>query len=296
MTDKLLECVYEVRELPAFDLPSPLGDLYDGRHGFTRPRVYANFVTSLDGTVALPSVQASPSVISGHNEADRFVMALLRASADAVLVGASTVRAEPGHSWTPKDVYPKADKAFALLRHQLGLSERPELFILTATGDLDPGVRALREGAVVLTTRAGETKLRGVVEKSSIVRVGQGDRIDVSDVLDIIRSRGHDLVLTEGGPTLFGQLVSLELVDELFLTISPLLTGRSAIAERPGLIRGVDLLPKGLPRPKLLSLRRSGSHLFARYSLTQVESNAGGAAHEAVAGAATLSTVAPRIR
>lgn len=266
--------------LPSFDLASPLQDLYGGSLGFTRPRVYANFVTSLDGVVALRSVQASPSLISGHNEADRFVMALLRACADAVLVGASTVRAEPDHLWTPQYVYPKAGEAFTLLRRRLGLSERPELFVVTATGDLDPALRALGEGAVVLTTRAGEHRLRGLLQDSSVVSLGEGDGVNVSDALNVICSRGHALVLTEGGPRLFGQLLSEELVDELFLTISPLLVGRSAAAERPGFVDAVDLLPKGLPHATLLSLRRSESHLFARYLLPAVRSD-GAATREA---------------
>src|SRR5918998_1113636 len=104
---KLLEKLYAVPGPATKGLPSRLAELYDGHLRFGGPRVYANFVTSIDGVVALPSVNASPSLISAKSEADRFVMGLLRAFADVVLVGAGTLRAEPEHRWTPEFVYPQ---------------------------------------------------------------------------------------------------------------------------------------------------------------------------------------------
>ena len=96
-----LEHLYESQGLPEFDLPSELAEAYGGALGFSEPRLYANFVTSLDGVVALPGERHSSRLISEHSTADRFVMGLLRACADAVLIGAETMRGSPGPSGRP---------------------------------------------------------------------------------------------------------------------------------------------------------------------------------------------------
>ncbi len=69
-----LEVLYERRGLPGFDLPAELSNLYGGPLGFAEPRVFANFVTTLDGVVAVPGVVQANRLISGDIEADRFVM------------------------------------------------------------------------------------------------------------------------------------------------------------------------------------------------------------------------------
>ena len=113
---KPLERLYAVPG-PAEDaLPPGLAQLYDGGLRLAGSRVFANFVSSIDGVVALPSVDASPSVISRKSEADRFVMGLLRASADVVMVGAGTLRAEPEHRWTPEFINPQAADDYRRLR------------------------------------------------------------------------------------------------------------------------------------------------------------------------------------
>ncbi|TME87430.1 MAG: hypothetical protein E6I43_03265, partial [Chloroflexi bacterium] len=89
--------MFEAPDLPDRSLHPELAELYDGGLAIPEGHVYANFVSSIDGIVALEAGTApSGGIISGRNEADRFVMGLLRAFADAVLVGAGTVRAEGG--------------------------------------------------------------------------------------------------------------------------------------------------------------------------------------------------------
>src|SRR4029077_18274636 len=88
-----LEVLFET-ELPSYPLPADLERLY-GRLGFSEPVVYSNFVSSLDGVVSLGVKPSAGSVISGKYPADRFVMGLLRSCADAVVVGAGTLRATP---------------------------------------------------------------------------------------------------------------------------------------------------------------------------------------------------------
>jgi riboflavin biosynthesis pyrimidine reductase len=263
----LLERLYGVGGPAPYELPSGLARLYDGGLGFDGPRVYANFVSSIDGVVALPSMDASPSLISGKSEADRFVMGLLRACADVVLVGAGTLRAEPDHRWTPEFVYPQATDDYTRLRAALGLASEPGLAVLTSSGHLDRETPAL-EGALVFTTPEGARQLehRGPFP-ATVLEVGGGGNLDLGSVIHALRSRGMRMILSEGGPTVIGQLLELQLLDELFLTISPVLMGRTDSEVRPGLAEGVDLLIKGGPEAEVLTVHRHRSHLFVRYSL-----------------------------
>src|SRR5216683_4402476 len=91
-------------------LPSALSTLY-GRLSFPahpgRAHVIGNFVTTLDGVAALnESGKAGGADISGFNQHDKIVMGLLRACADAVIVGAGTLRSAPQHRWTAQYIYP----------------------------------------------------------------------------------------------------------------------------------------------------------------------------------------------
>ena len=136
-------------DLPSYSLPEELRRIY-GRLGFAEHVVYSNFVSSLDGVVTVGSGVSAGSVISAKHPGDRFLMALLRACADAVVIGAGTMRATPGHIWTPAHVFPDLAAEFAVLRKSLGLSYEPRLVLLTATGDLDFKHPALVKGAVIL--------------------------------------------------------------------------------------------------------------------------------------------------
>jgi riboflavin biosynthesis pyrimidine reductase len=244
-----------------------LAKLYDGGLAIAEGSVYANFVSSIDGIVALEGGTApSGGIISGRNEADRFVMGLLRAFADAVLVGAGTVRAEGGKAlWTPDYIFPGAAEAFADLRRALKREKTPRLVIVAASRDLDPSQRALEIGALVLTTAAGAERLRAALPKACEVRaISETDPIDVDDIFDALHAEGYRTILSEGGPQLFGQLIKNDRVDELFLTVSPVLEGQSD--QTFGLIRGADF--GRTPKPsRLLSVRRHESHLFLRYQL-----------------------------
>jgi riboflavin biosynthesis pyrimidine reductase len=101
---------------------------------------------------------------------------------------------------------------------------------------------------------------------AEVVAVNEGDTVDLAEALQVLRERGCPVVLSEAGPSLFGSLVASRLVDELFLTVSPLLAGRAAAA-RPGLVEGVELVPQTRAAGRLRSVRTHGSHLFLRYSL-----------------------------
>ena len=106
---------------------------------------------------------------------------------------------------------------------------------------------------------------RPYLSASSIVSLGP--TLDVRDAVEALRARGHRVLLSEGGPTMAGSLTGAGLVDDLFLTLSPVLAGRAA-GERFSLVEGVELLPDRRVEGQLLGVRRGRSHLFLRYGST----------------------------
>jgi riboflavin biosynthesis pyrimidine reductase len=264
-----LELLYEVEGLPAFDLPEELESLYGGRFGVAPPVLYANFVETLDGIVAIRSEPMSNRLISGDSETDRFVMGLLRAAADCVLVGSGTLHGSPKALWTPEKAHPPSAGLYAELRRRLGLPPEPMLAVLTASGALDPEHPALEHGAVVLTTRSGTERCRrDLPAATEIVTLDGETAVDPADAVAALRERGYRSICSEAGPHVFGSLVAAGLVDELFLTVSPLLAGRSDLGQRLGLVEATELLPGRREQARLLSIRRDAGHLFLRYGLS----------------------------
>jgi riboflavin biosynthesis pyrimidine reductase len=184
-----------------------------------------------------------------------------------VLVGSHTLRASARGTWRPEAVFPGAAAAFAELRALRGRPERPAVAVLTAGGSLDVEHPLLAEGALVLTTAGAAAKLRAIVPPATeVVAVNEGDRVDAALAVAALRERGHAVILSEAGPTTFGQLLAARLVDELFLTLSPIVAGR-AEGTRLGLAEGVELLPDTRVETTLLSVRRDDGYLFLRFGL-----------------------------
>jgi riboflavin biosynthesis pyrimidine reductase len=257
-----LELLWEQDGLPQQELPDDLRAFYAGELGFREQCVYANFVETLDGVVAIPELERSNALVADESEDDKFLMGLLRAFADVVLIGTGTLLASPKGRWRPAGVYPPGKDAFAELRKRLGKPEQPAVAVVTTGASLDV-THPVLAAAVVLTTARGAAKLEGAVP--NVIAVNDGDLVDLRAALELLRGRGHSLVLSEAGPTTFGELLAQGLVDELFLTVSPVLAGRLASRRRLGLVEGVELLPQACVSPRLLSLRRAGEHLFVRY-------------------------------
>ena len=207
-------------------------------------------------------------MIAADSEADRFVMGLLRACADVVLIGSGTLHGSPRSLWTAERAFPAGAEAFGELRRRLGRPPEPELAVLTGSGEVDSAHPALEHGALVLTTESGAARLAGLLPgAASIVSVGGGAAVDVAAAVATLRERGHRLILSEAGPHVFGALLAARLVDELFLTLSPVLAGRMPGDGRLGLVQDADLVPEALAEARLLSARRDGAHLFLRYEL-----------------------------
>jgi riboflavin biosynthesis pyrimidine reductase len=149
----------------------------------------------------------------------------------------------------------------------LGRDGDPLLAVVTARGDVPTGHPALGAGALILTTAAGARRLHSRLPPAcTILDLGDRPELPSAAVLAAARDHGASMVLTEGGPRLLGQLVAEGLLDELFLTISPVLAGRGDTA-RPGLVAGLELLPGRTEPTELLSVRRYASYLFLRYAI-----------------------------
>lgn len=262
-----LTVLAEDEDLPRWDVPEQLVELYGGAIGLDEPCVIANFVQSLDGVVAVPRLPRSHAILGDDSEADRFVLALLRACCDVIVVGSGTLLASPKGTWRVDRAYPEAAETLLELRRRRGLPEQPLVAIVTAGGSFDPAHPVLERGALVLTTEtAAPTLAAAVPEASEVVAVNGGELVDLTAAVELLHGRGCATILSEAGPTIFTELVASRLVDELYLTVSPVLAGRG-LTTRLGLVEGVELLPDTRVAGRLRSARAHGSHLFLRYRL-----------------------------
>ncbi len=239
-----------------------------------RPTIVSNVVSTIDGVVAFDTEgRTGGREVSGASVPDRFLMGLIRATADAVLSGAGTVRSGAHHRWTPAYIYPPASEAYAAWRRELGLvAAEPTTVIVSASGSIDPrhpGLDADGVPAVIITTPSGATHLRdaGLPATVDVVVAGSGDEVDPIAIVEVLRDRALEVVVCEGGPNLLGGLIGAGLVDELFLTMAPQVAGRSPDAPRLALVEGVAFGIDDAPWARLLSVMRAESHLFLRYRL-----------------------------
>lgn len=262
-----LEVLVEEFGPGGFDLPEELATIYGGPLALKPHSLCANFVASLDGVTAIPGLAQSSHLIAAGSEHDRFLMGLLRACADAILIGAGTLHDSPQTRWTPEHAYPPAAPPYAELRRRRGLPPQPTLAVLSGSGRIDPQHPGLRERTLVLTSEQGAAQIGSRLPGSAaIVPLAGEPPVDPKAALAALRAGGHELILCEGGPSLLGVFVAAGVVDELFLTLSPALIGRPAGQERLSLLE--QAAPPGETAATLVSVRRSGSHLFLRYRLS----------------------------
>ena len=234
-----------------------------------RPTLLVNFVSTIDGVVALgPGQEAGGGVISGFFEPDRFVMALLRAAADILLVGARTIAGSSSTDWTAEHLQPELAPAIRQWRRDLGLASRATTVIVTGSGEVRLGRRGVDDPdlpVIFATTPAGERRLReqGLPPHVTVEVVGSGDRVLPDELASFLNRYRDQVVLSEGGPHLVGSLVAADLVDEIFLTLAPQVIGRDG--DRLALVEGVGFTPAHARWHELASVKRAGDHLFLRY-------------------------------
>jgi riboflavin biosynthesis pyrimidine reductase len=258
-------------------LPPELAALYGPlrfprREG--RPYVIGNFVTTMDGVASLSAPGlAGGGPISGSNPHDRMVMGLLRSVADAVIVGAGTLRSVPNHLWTAEHIYPPLSDSYRRLRTGLGKKSSPLNVIVTARGEIDMDLPVFRSGTVkvlIVTNPEGARRVRSLDLPASVT-IGEvaeeGGAISAREVLSAVgRILPAEILLVEGGPRLMGDFFAGKCLDELFLTLAPQVAGRDGSVERPGFVAGKRFGPERPLWGTLAGAKRAGSHLFLRYS------------------------------
>jgi riboflavin biosynthesis pyrimidine reductase len=214
-----------------------------------RPRVVASMIASADGRAAVQG----RSVGLGH-PADRALLRELRAAVDAVLVGSTTLAAERYASLLDEDQREQ--------RMASGLEPEPVVAVVSRRLDLPAGIPLLGEPTArvqVYTEAHGDVPSAGAWVSTHRFERG---RLTFPAILDHLRSeRGARAVLCEGGPTLLRELVAAGCVDDLLLTVAPLLVAGDA----PTTLRGDPLDP-----PAAMTLRtvhRADDHVFLHYAL-----------------------------
>lgn len=185
-----------------------------------------NMVASLDGATAL---RGGATALADAD--DQALFHALRAACDVVLVGAETVRAE--------DYGPvRLDDATRTARGAAGLEPVPSLAIVSRRLDLDRQARVFSNPdlrpMIITGADAPPERVEALSDRAEIVVAGE-QGADPAAIRGLLHDRGHEVILGEGGPTLNGQLVTVDAVDEINLTLSPMMVagGSSRVSRHP---------------------------------------------------------------
>jgi riboflavin biosynthesis pyrimidine reductase len=280
--------------------PSPIEDsAYApyGKLGFPepppdRPWIYSNFVQSLDGIVSFRGYHASGADISQSPE-DRWLMDLLRAHADAVLVGVNTLIDETNLRGKEKrgPVFRIMDPALRELRRKLGRAREKNIFV-TGSGNIDLSEYRCFDSEhvdpIVVTTKSGALRLEQSNRNPGvqILIAGEGDTVELPRMIEQLHQDfGIRYLLCEGGPTLYGRMSRAGLVDEKFLTIAPIEVGEFVPDDqprtpeelanpnfsrvRPTVFFGPGFMKQNAPHWRWVSSRRIENHEFNRYRIVR---------------------------
>ena len=212
-----------------------------------RPFVFVNMISTVDGRAALDGRSAT---LGG--DADLQLLLDLRTRADAVLIGTGTLRAE-GYDRLVRSPERRRRRVAA------GLAADPLAVILARRFDVpwEAGLFQARDQPCLVYTSTDAGEPPAVPAPVEVVRL---EVAGLADMLADLRSRGVRALLSEGGPTMHGALHAAGVVDELFVTIAPLVTGDG---DEPNIVEG-GRLPDAVEL-ELLSVDRVGSELFLRY-------------------------------
>lgn len=190
-------------------------DLYRPEPG-RLPFVRFNFVSSADGAATWDGKSGSLGT-----DADRRIFALLRRHADVILIGAGTIRAE-GYAGELLDAPAQA------WRRERGLPAHPGIAVVSGSLDLDPGspfFTAAPTPIVVLTAGSADPSRRAALGRVAEVVTAGADGVEPGRAVQALTGRGHRIVHSEGGPSLFASFQHADAVDSLCLTTSPVLAG-----------------------------------------------------------------------
>ena len=263
---------------------APYGKLGFPHPSNDRPWVYANFVQTLDGITSLLGRDASGSDIAQSAE-DRWLMDLLRAHADAVLLGLGTLLLEKnlGRPRPRGPVFRIVEPALQQLRAKLRRGAERNIFV-TGSGRLILSDYAVFDGdrvdTAVITSPDGAEKLQKQSSSHPHVQIivaGQGSSVDLGAALRELRTKmGIRYLLCEGGPQLYGAMLREDLVDEKFITVSPFDAGQVIPKDqepvawqqptlRPTIYSGEGFTKENMVRWSWVSCRKVGDYQFNRY-------------------------------
>jgi 5-amino-6-(5-phosphoribosylamino)uracil reductase len=246
-----------------------------------RPWTYANFVQSLDGITSLLGRFGSGSDISQSPE-DRWLMDLLRAYADAVVMGINTLAYERLYMGNPRGpIFKIANPEMLNFRQKLGRGRLKNIFVTNSANVHLADFRVFDGELVdtyVVTTTAGASNLRSQKHPLvTIIDAGEWPRVDLNLMVKKFREElGIQYLLCEGGPTFYGSMTRAGLIDEKFLTISPFEVGQAVPPEqdlaefdrtrlRPNAFTGPGFTKETMTRWTWLSSRRIEDYEFNRY-------------------------------
>lgn len=263
------------RGLP-LPLPPKLSQLY-GAFRLPVPRsgplVFSNFVSTLDGVVSLQvKGHAGGGDISGFSGQDRMVMGLLRAVADAVIVGSGTLAADPEHLWTPQAICPELADDYRRLAKAMGKLRAALNVIVSAKGTVNLRLPVFTSGkvaAMIITTQRGAKQLsrRRPPDTVRIHAVRRSGEISAAEILRAVsRAIAGKRILVEGGPRLLATFYKERLIDEQFLSLAPQLSGREIGDARMSLVMGKTFAPRDPRWGRLTDARQGSRLLFLRYS------------------------------
>jgi riboflavin-specific deaminase-like protein len=225
----------------------------------SRPRVLINFATSLDGKINPAPGRRPPKFMMSRGREDFHRMVALRAQADAVMIGASNLRADDPDLAVPPD-----ERA---ARRARGAAE-PLRIVVTSSGDgvlpaarmFDParGGPSLVVHAATMPPATRE-RLRPVAE---LLEMGTS-AVPVPELLGWLAGRGVETLLCEGGGEIVAALFAARAVDEAYVTLVPRVLGG---VRAPTMVGGAGFSPDEIPDPKLVALEQVGDELYLRYA------------------------------
>lgn len=241
-------------------LPAVLPDDHELARVYEYPEkswLRANMVASADGAATLAGRSGGLS-----SPADRRLFWMLRGLADVVLVGAGTARAE---NYRPT----KSAESWGPLGLRSGRPAVPPLALVSRSLDFDPAAPFLVDAppdarTIVITCASAPASRQAALSSVADVIVAGDTLVNLKEAVGALRDRGLGRILCEGGPHLLGQLATAGLLDELCLTLAPVLAGPGPL----GIVSGTPF-PGPLPL-RLASLLPDDNTLFCRYLTTAV--------------------------
>ena len=221
-----------------------------------RPFVYMNMAMSVDGKITSTRREYADFT----SDQDRRTMDRLRAEADAILIGAGTLRSDD----PPLHV---RDPAMQRLRRELGKPQDLPRIVVTAGGDLHRSLSFFRKTAgrplVATVDDLAPERLERLQAVADVIQLGSG-QVDLTRLMETLSARGVGRLLVEGGGEMNWELMRLGLVDEIYVTLAPtLLGGRDA----PTLLEGGGWTMADRRRLKLLELHQEGDEIYCRYQV-----------------------------